>query len=87
MAYKIEDVSPELIAEILARNPLQPFNEGDWSAFCGCDSDNPRIAYEDNLAIILDGEVIQVIDYDSQYADFIDYSVSEIEAIADIACL
>ena len=83
MTYKIEDVSPELIAEILDRNPLQPFNEGDWYAFRDCDSDNPRIAYEDNLAIIFDGKVVQVIDYESKHADFVDFNTDEIEALIE----
>jgi len=83
MSYLISDVTPDLVVEILSRNPLQPFNEADWNAFCGCETENPRIAYEENLVIILDGDVVQVIDYDSEYADFVDFNVDEIETAAD----
>ena len=83
MTYAISDVTPELVAEILSRSPLQPFTEGDWYAFCGCENENPRIAYEENLAIILDGNTISVIDNESEYADFVDFTADEIESAAD----
>lgn len=83
MTYIIEDVTAETVAEILSRNPLQPFNEGDWQAFCGAMTETPRICYEENLVIILDGTLVQVIDYESEYSDFIDFTVDEIERLAD----
>jgi len=83
MNVEIADVTPALVAEFLDRNPLQPFTDGDWHAFNGCESANPRIAYEGNLAMILDGSLIQVIDLDSEYCDFVDLDAEAVAAEAD----
>ena len=79
MAYEISEVTVELVAEILLRNPLKPFDGYDWECYCGCDSADPEIAYEENLSIIKDGATISVIDNNSEYADFVDFSVAEIQ--------
>ena len=79
----VYEVTAETVAEILSRNPLQPFGECDWYSFCGCETADPRIAYEDNLAIIFDGKVVQVIDYESEYADFVDFTTDEVEALIE----
>ncbi len=77
--YAISEVTPELIVEILAHNPLQPFNEYDWNAFCGAETKYPEIAYQDNLAIIKDGSLYQIIDCSTEYMDAVDFSEMEIE--------
>ena len=83
MDYAVDELSVETVVEILARNPLQSFHEYDWEYFAGCDSNNPMIAYEENLAIILDGKSISVIDLNSDYADFVDFKAEEVAAMAD----
>jgi len=79
----IEDVTAEYIAEVLVRNPLVRFTKYDWEAFAGAEDHDARIAYEGNLAIILDGGLIQVIDTESEYADYINFGYEDICAIGD----
>jgi hypothetical protein len=43
---------------------LRPFDEGDWQAFNGCESDNPEIAYTARGSVILDGTTVEVVLYD-----------------------
>ena len=80
---QIENVTAEYIVEVLARNPLVRFNKYDWEFFAGAEDPDARIAYEENLAIILDGNLIQVIDMDSEYADFVDFDFEDIYRLAD----
>jgi hypothetical protein len=44
-------------------NPnFRPFNETDWDAFAGCESEHPLINDEqDNLTVIYDGAVVSVL--------------------------
>lgn len=41
---------------------LRPFDQADFDTFSGVETDEPKIAYTINAAIILDGAVLQVHD-------------------------
>ena len=83
MNYAVDELAVETVVEILTRKPLQPFKDYDWEYFADCESEFPMIAYEENLAIILDGKSISVIDLNSDYADFVDFKAEEVAAMAD----
>jgi hypothetical protein len=48
------------LIEVLKRVELRDFTQGDWQAFAGCESRNPKIGELDNLIVIVDGNDIQV---------------------------
>lgn len=39
---------------------LRPFDEEDWFAFAGCESNNPLIAYCRDFTLLVDGTYIEV---------------------------
>ena len=52
------------LADRLCSHPapaLKPFDDGDWQAYNGCESDNPEIAYTDRSSTILDGSTVEVV--------------------------
>lgn len=52
------------LADKLCSHPkpaLRPFDNGDWQAFNGCESDNPEIAYTERSSTILDGSTVEVV--------------------------
>ena len=54
------------ILRLIATAKFRPFDEADWDAFLGCDSENPMIAeYEYNGrtgVIVLDGDRGDIVD-------------------------
>jgi len=83
LKMNLADLTPAVLVEILARNPLRPFSDSDWEQFPDCESKFPRVAYEGKFGIILDGAVLVAIDLDSVYADFVEFNSEEIAAAAD----
>jgi hypothetical protein len=83
LKMNLADLTPAVLVEILARNPLRQFTDSDWEQFPDCESKFPRVAYEENFGIILDGAVLVAIDLDSVYADFVEFNSEEIGAAAD----
>jgi len=53
---------------LIATADFKPFTQNDWYAFSGCESADPKIAYDEvaKMAIIMDGEVIEFIDDDDE---------------------
>ena len=83
MNYAVDELAVETVVEILARKPLQPFKDYDWEYFPDCESEFPMVAYEENLAIILVGESITVIDLNSVYADSAEFNAEAVAAAVD----
>jgi hypothetical protein len=52
---------------LIAKTKFEPFNEGDWFCFAGCESDNPFIGYSDEFTIVLDGHLINIIHSEDSY--------------------
>jgi hypothetical protein len=49
---------------------FRAFDECDWDAFCGCESDNPLIKDDDpRFTIVLDGTTINVNSENGDHAD------------------
>lgn len=65
------------IFKMLVLTVFEPFTERDWEAFQGCKSANPRIGYNGNFTLILDGETLNVIDADDDYGGAF-YTLTEI---------
>ena len=42
---------------------FKPFDDGDWDAFCGCEAENPTIAYlsTEQHVVICDGNMVSVV--------------------------
>ena len=56
----------ELLA-IIGQTEFKPFNEGDWFAFAGCESENPLIGYYNDFVIVLDGHLINIVHSEDDY--------------------
>lgn len=39
---------------------FKPFDEGDWAAYCGCESETPRVFYGDTIVVVIDGNAVNV---------------------------
>lgn len=46
---------------------LRPFDEEDWFAFAGCESDNPLIAYCRDFVLVLDGDRAEIYRESASY--------------------
>jgi len=49
---------------LIAASEFKPFTDADWYAFSGCETADPKIAYDEDLGltIIIDGNTIDFID-------------------------
>ena len=70
------DFSLAEIRELLETLDWQPFDALDYSAFSGVNSDEPKVAYLENLTFILDGDLLEVTDEDMNFEV---YDVSDIK--------
>lgn len=52
------------MARVFQGATFRPFTNEDWSAFSGCVSENPYIADMSRGCIILDGNTVQIYDYE-----------------------
>jgi hypothetical protein len=50
--------SPVEALLLVAKTQFRPFDEGDWMSFSGCESETPFIGEVDDIAVVLDGDVI-----------------------------
>lgn len=39
---------------------FKPFDEGDWSAYNGCESETPRVFYSEAITVVIDGAYLCV---------------------------
>jgi hypothetical protein len=51
-------LSPVEALVLVAKTKFRPFDEADWMSFSGCESENPFIGEVDDIAVVLDGDVI-----------------------------
>ena len=61
---------PETIAEVLkiiAETKFSPFTQADWYAFSGCESNNPVIGEYNDMAVIIDGNNVLLLQEDDEY--------------------
>lgn len=61
---------------IIAKTEFRPFNKMDWAAFAGCESENPMIAESGNWTIVIDGPMVNVVDWEDEYGGRL-YSLTE----------
>ena len=54
------------ILRLVATVNLRPFNQYDWMAFAGCESDEPMIANVGDMVVIVDGDMITVTDAEGE---------------------
>ena len=47
---------------LVARAQFEPFTEADWNAFCGCETENPMIAYVDDFTLVMEDDTLSVTD-------------------------
>lgn len=62
---KLSEITPAIALRTVAQKTFRPFDEGDWQAFSGCESENPLIEAnpaEGEPIWIIDGDVIFVWD-------------------------
>ena len=52
---------------LIAKTQFSPFTEFDWSAFAGCEADEPLIGYNGDYCLVLDGENINIIHGEDEY--------------------
>lgn len=62
---------------IIAQTEFQPFSEGDWYAFAGCQSDKPYIGYYKDYTIVIDGDKVNIVHEEDEYGGKL-YSFEEI---------
>jgi len=62
-------LSPVEALLLVAKTKFRPFDESDWMSFSGCESENPFIGEVDNIAVVLDGDVIFFQLYGDEFAD------------------
>lgn len=51
-------LSPVEALVLVAKTKFRPFDKSDWMSFSGCESENPFIGEVDDIAVVLDGDVI-----------------------------
>ena len=49
---------------MVAKTEFRPFNEIDYDSFAGVTSDNPMVGEYEDYVIVIDGDVIQITDYE-----------------------
>lgn len=58
----MKDITPAQALTMLAKTTMRPFDQCDWQAFSGCESDEPLIGEFDlDTTLILDGDVLNVL--------------------------
>ena len=51
----------------IAKAEFKPFTQMDWDAFSGCESENPFIGYNGEFAIVIDGNLINIVHSEDSY--------------------
>ena len=51
-------LSPVEALVLVANTKFRPFDKSDWMSFSGCESETPFIGEVDDIAVVLDGDVI-----------------------------
>lgn len=51
-------VSPIEALKLVAKTKFRPFDNIDWYAFAGCESDDPFIGEIDDITVVIDGDTI-----------------------------
>lgn len=59
MEMKMHLTSAEVLA-LVARLNFHSFDAAEKMAFPGCDSDDPKIAYSGDMAVLVDGNFIEL---------------------------
>ncbi len=72
----------------MAKFQSRPFDDTDWSAFAGCESDNPLINDQDEERIvIMDGLVVCVFNTTGDLADELGATLPSLEVADEVAAL
>lgn len=61
----------------IARTDFQPFSQGDWYAFAGCESDNPYIGCHNGYIIVIDGDKVNIVHENDEFGGKL-YSFEEL---------
>lgn len=52
---------------VMAQTKFEPFNEGDWFCFAGCETKNPLIGYYNDFTLVIDGGLLNIVHSDDLY--------------------
>lgn len=58
-------MKPSEALALLGKATMKPFDDVDWDAFSGCESECPMIGYYGACTLVVDGDVLMVmmVDY------------------------
>jgi hypothetical protein len=71
---------PELteLMAIIAKTKFEDFNKNDWYTFAGCQSDKPLIGEYGDFTIVIDGSMVNVVNWENTEGGGRLYSLAEI---------
>ena len=52
---------------VMAQTKFEPFTQADWDAFAGCETKNPLIGSYGDFAIVIDGDMINIVHAEDEY--------------------
>lgn len=65
------------IIPFITQLQFKDFDQHDWDAFAGCETSNPKIAYTDELAVVIDGSMINIVHHEDEYGGVL-YNINQI---------
>ena len=55
------------VLKIIAETEFRPFDSVDWDAFSGCETANPIIGEYENMAVVIDGDNVLLLEKNDEY--------------------
>ncbi len=52
---------------VIAKTKFEAFTQADWDAFAGCETAEPMIGYYGDFAIVIDGDMINIVHSEDMY--------------------
>ena len=63
---------------MISLTEFRDFDDNDWQAFLGCESEKPRIGFYKNYTIVIDGDTVNIIAEGDEYGGQL-FSFSEMD--------
>lgn len=54
------------VIQLLSKIQFRPFEQSDWYAYAGCESETPLIGNDDTHVVIIDDNMIQIDTFDAE---------------------